>query len=307
MKLPLKGIIPPMVTPLMENKELDSAGLKNLIEHLLVGGVHGIFLLGTNGEGPSLGYGLRKQLITETCKIVAQRVPVLVGITDTSVEACLDIAHHAQKEGADALVVAPPFYFPLSEEEINGYFQKLAPLLPLPFLVYNIPSCTKLNLSVAMVNTAKNLGAIGVKDSSGDIDLLNAYIEEFKDAPDFSVIVGNEIFLPETILNGGQGGVAGGANMFPKLFVELYRASLLKDVSSIEKLRKKVVAIHETIYNIDNSPTQSIKAIKCALSIMGICSDHMAQPLNRLDTAKRLQIKKYLVRFGYDKHIDSVL
>src|SRR5680860_577230 len=87
MKLPLKGIIPPMVTPLLENKELDSAGLKNLIEYLLEGRVHGIFLLGTNGEGPSLGYGLRKQLITEACKIVDHRVPVLVGITDTSFEA----------------------------------------------------------------------------------------------------------------------------------------------------------------------------------------------------------------------------
>jgi len=307
MKLPLKGIIPPMITPLLENKELDSAGLKNLIEHLIDGGVHGIFLLGTNGEGPSLGYGLRKQLITEACKIVRKRVPVLVGITDTSFEATLEIAHHAQSEGADALVVAPPFYFPLSEEEIIHYFQELAPLLPLPFLAYNIPSCTKLNLSVSIVKKTKEFGAVGVKDSSGDIDLLYDYIEAFKDAPNFSVIVGNEIFLPETILKGGHGAVAGGANIFPKLFVDLFEASLSKDSNSIANLRKKVLEIHETIYNIDNSPTQSIKAIKCALSVMGICGDYMAQPLNRLDTGQRLQVKEYLDRFEFGKHPKSII
>ena len=307
MKLPLKGIIPPMITPLLENKELDSVGLKNLIEHLLEGGVHGIFLLGTNGEGPSLSYGLRKQLITEACKIVGHRVPVLVGITDTSFEGSLDIAHHAQSEGADALVVAPPFYFPLSEEEINEYFKTLVPLLPLPFLVYNIPSCTKLSLSVATVRKAEELGAIGVKDSSGDQEVLYAFIEAFKDTPDFSVIVGDELFLSEAILNGGHGAVAGGANVFPKLFVALYEASLSNDVNSIAKLREKVLYIHDTIYTVEKSPTRSIKAIKCSLSVLGICNDYMASPLHRLDTERRNEIKSYLQRLGYGEHIGSAL
>lgn len=307
MKLPLKGVIPPMITPLLENKELDSAGLKNLIEHLLDGGVHGIFLLGTNGEGPSLGYELRKQLITEACKIIEHRVPVLVGITDTSLQASLDIAHHAQSAGADALVVAPPFYFPLSEKEINYYFQALAPLLPLPFLVYNIPSCTKLSLSPATVKIAKELGAIGVKDSSGNLEVLYAFIEAFKDAPDFSVIVGDELFLSDAILKGGHGGVAGGANVFPKLFVDLYEASLSNDLPGIAKIRTKILHIHDTIYSVENSPTRSIKAIKCALSILGICEDHMASPLKRLRTDKRNEIKHHLDLFEHGKPTRSIL
>lgn len=196
--------------------------------------------------------------------------------------------------------------FPLSEEEIIDYYQELAPLLPLPFMVYNIPSCTKLHLSVNTVEKAKGFGAIGVKDSSGDIDLLNSYIEAFKGFAGFSVSVGNEIFLADTILNGGHGGVAGGANVFPKLFVELYEASLSKDMVAIEKLQKKVLHIHETIYKVDDSPTQSIKAIKCALSIMGICNDHMAQPLQKLDASRRLRIKQYLDRFEYGEHIGSI-
>mgnify|MGYP001145941808 CR=1 FL=1 len=169
MKLPLHGIIPPMVTPLLENSEIDLIGLKRLVEHLLQGGVHGIFLLGTNGEGPSLSYPAKKQLITEACRIVNKRVPILVNITDSSIDSALEIAEFAKTAGADALVIAPPFYFPISEQEMIEYLDVLAPKLPLPFLIYDIPSCTKLHLSIKTIRRAKELGAIGFKDSSGDM------------------------------------------------------------------------------------------------------------------------------------------
>ncbi|MFK5973509.1 MAG: dihydrodipicolinate synthase family protein [Flavobacteriaceae bacterium] len=307
MKLPLKGVIPPLVTPLLKNNELDSNGLKKLIEHVLEGGVHGVFLLGTNGEGPSLGYALRKQLITEACEIVNHRVPVLVCITDTSLEASLDIAEHAKKSGADALVVAPPYYFPISQQEMVDYLRDLAPMLPLPFLLYNIPSCTKLHLSVETVKKAKELGAIGIKESSGDMTLLYALIEEFKDSPEFSIIAGTELFLSETILNGGHGAVAGGANFFPRLFVELYEAALSNDLNRIKELRQIVVEIHSTIYDVGDSATKSIKAIKSALSIMGICTDYMVRPLHKFDAEQQNEIKGYLDQFEYSKDFSAIV
>ncbi len=307
MKLPLKGIIPPMITPLLENKELDSKGLKLLIEHLIEGGVHGIFLLGTNGEGPSLDYILRKQLIKETCEIVNHRVLVLVGITDTSFKGTIEIANYSKKMGVDALVVAPPYYFPVTQQETIDYLKVLVPALPLPFLLYNIPSCTKIHLSLETVKKAKELGAIGVKDSSGDMSLLYALIDEFKDSPDFSVIAGAELFLSDTILNGGHGAVAGGANFFPKLFVELYEAALSRDSKKISLLREQLLKIHKTIYNIGDSPTKSIQAIKCVLSLMGICQDHMALPLSPMNTEQRKEIKSYLEEFEYSgKYSSSV-
>ncbi|MFS4418025.1 dihydrodipicolinate synthase family protein [Maribacter sp. 2307ULW6-5] len=307
MKLPLRGVVPPMVTPLLPNKQLDRRGLKKLIEHLLNGGVHGIFVLGTNGEGPSLGYGTRKELITEACRIVSNRAPVLVGITDTSLEASLEMARYAKTAGADALVVAPPFYFPLSETETVGYLQELAPLLPLPFLVYNIPSCTKVALSVKTIRKAKELGAIGVKDSSGDPVFFRAILKEFKADGDFSVIVGDELFLSTAILNGGHGGVTGGANVFPKFFVELYKASLVKDMDRIAQLRSSLIEIHSTIYSVDDSPTKSIKAIKCCLSLMGICEDFMALPLHRLAPGKRDAVKGFLYQFKHRTNQDFLL
>lgn len=295
-----------MITPLLENKELDSKGLKLLIEHVIEGGVHGIFLLGTNGEGPSLDYSLRKQLIKEACEIVNHRIPVLVGITDTSFKATIEIANYAKEMGVDALVVAPPYYFQITQQETIDYLEALVPVLPLPFLLYNIPSCTKVNLTVETVKKGKELGAIGVKDSSGDMSLLYALIDEFKDSPDFSVIAGAELFLTDTILNGGHGAVAGGANCFPKLFVDLYEASQSRDLKKIAFLRNQLLYVHKTIYNLGDSPTKSIQAIKCVLSLKGICKDYMALPLSPLNSAHRKEIKRYLKKFDYSNNKSPV-
>ncbi|WP_026812191.1 dihydrodipicolinate synthase family protein [Arenibacter certesii] len=299
MNLPLKGIIPPMVTPLQENLKLDIIGLKNLVYHLLDGRVHGIFLLGTSGEGPSLSHNLRKKLITETCRLVAGKVPILVGVTDTSFEETIDLASHAKKEGADALVIAPPFYLPISEKEMLDYLQNLVPLLPLPFILYNMPSCTKLNLTMKIVRKAWELGAIGIKDSSGDLSFLYMLIEEFKKDPLFSIMTGTELFLPETIMNGGHGAVAGGANFFPGLFVELYEAIEEKDFERVKSLRKKVIKIHNTIYEVGKYSSRHIKGTKSALLAMNICQDFVAEPLQRFNPEQQTQIKEYVKAFNY--------
>lgn len=295
-----------MVTPLLENKELDLVGLKNLLEHLINGGVHGIFILGTTGEGPSLSYAVRKQLVSETCRIVNKKVPVLVGITDTSFDGTLEIANHAKKVGADALVVAPPYYFPIAQEEMGDYLESLVPMLPLPFMLYNMPSCTKLHLSIDVVRRAKELGAIGIKDSSGDLSYLYMLIEEFKSDPSFSIIAGTELFLPETIMYGGHGSVAGGANFFPRLFVDLYEAAMAQNLEKVKLLRDKVIKVHQTIYEVGEYPSRHIKGTKAALMAMGICQDHNAEPLDRFTEEQRNRIKKYIAQFNYRNEYKTI-
>lgn len=294
MNLDLKGIIPPIVTPLTVEGQLDDKGLERLIDHLILGGVHGIFLLGTNGEAPSLSYALRKNLITKACTYINHRVPVLVGITDSSFEGSIEIALHAKQAGADAVVVAAPYYFPISQNEMIDYLESLVPKLPLPFLMYNMPSCTKLELSMETVQRAKELGAIGIKDSSGDKAYLRMLIDEFKNTPEFAIIVGTESFLSETIERGGHGAVAGGANFYPKLFVNLYNASVEGDSETIERLEKKVNYIYENIYSVGQYDSRITKGIKCVLSVLEICNDHMALPLRKFETEERETIKKYV-------------
>lgn len=298
MKLPLKGIIPPIVTPLKSDTELDEKGLKNLIDHIISGGVHGVFLLGTTGEATNLSYELRKEFIHKACRFVGKKVPVMVGITDTCLQGSIDIANAAKDAGADALVISAPYYLPISQNEFMTYLEELVPLLPLPFLMYNMPSCTKLHMSVNTVRRAKELGAIGIKDSSGNLPYMLSLIEEFKDSPEFAVIAGTEIFLPETIKAGGHGAVAGGANLFPALFVELYDASVNDDIEKIEQLRKKLLRIEEKIYNVGAYSSKYIKTIKSALSAMGICNDYVAMPFHQFNSVKTNQIKQNIKEIG---------
>lgn len=294
MKLPLKGIIPPVITPLLDNNTIDVKGLESLIEHMITGGVHGLFMLGTTGEATSLSYELRKELIKRTSELVNHRVPVVVGITDTALHGALLIADYTADMGLDGLVVAPPYYLPIAQEEMRDYLENLVPKLRLPFLMYDMPGCTKLHMSIETIKRAKELGAIGVKDSSGDMSYLYSLIQEFKSSPDFSIIAGTELFLPDTILNGGHGAVAGGANVFPKLFVDLYDASVNRDLDRIALLRDKVMMINSTIYNVGKHSSRIVKGIKCALSVMGICDDYMALPLRRHGKEERKRIAQYV-------------
>jgi len=294
MELPLRGIIPPVITPLLDNNTIDIAGLEKLIEHLMSGGVHGLFILGTTGEATSLNYNLRKELIRRTSELVGGRIPIVAGITDTALDGSLEIAEYAMKEGLDGLVIAPPYYVPISQEEMREYLENLAPKLPLPFLMYDMPSCTKMHMSLETVRKARDLGAVGIKDSSGDMAYLFSLIQEFKETPDFSIIAGTELFLPDTILQGGHGAVAGGANLYPKLFVEWYNASIEKDLDKIAVLREKVMMIDRTIFSVGKHKSRIIKGIKCALSVMGICNDYVALPLHKFRSEERKKIEQHI-------------
>ena len=174
------------------------------------------------------------------------------------------------------------------------YLEDLVPQLPLPFLLYNMPSCTKMHMSLETVRRAKELGAIGIKDSSGNVSYFYSLIEEFKDSSEFSVIAGSELFLPETIIHGGHGAVAGGANIFPRLFVNLYEASEAKDLARVAELRETVIQIENKIYNVGKYTSRYIKSIKCALSVMGICNDYVAHPFRKFAENERKQIEKHL-------------
>ena len=119
-------------------------------------------------------------------------------------------------------------------------------------------------------------------------------IHEFKDSPEFAIIAGTELFLPDTILQGGHGSVAGGANLYPHLFVDLYNASLEKDLEKIAILREKVMMIDNTIFNVGKHKSRIIKGIKCALSVMGICNDYVALPLRKFRPEERRKIEMHV-------------
>ncbi len=300
---PLRGIIPPMITPLKDYNRLDRQGLDNLIEHLIDGGVHAIFILGTNGEAPSLDTPLKKEFIREAGALIKKRVPLLVGISDTVAARSLEIAAYAADHGAEAVVLTPPYYYPLAQEEVIDYYAMMANQLPLPFFIYDIPSHTKIPLTVDTVKKIKELGALGIKDSSGDMFHFYSLVDAFSGDPDFSLITGMEMFIPDILLNGGHGAVPGGANMFPHLFVNLYKAAIKKDFQTIAFLRQEVMEIYKNIYQIGKRIPQVTAGIKCALALMGICDEYMAPPLQKVSGEERERIAGIVNKISHNSSV----
>lgn len=296
---PLRGIIPPMVTPLLDRDSLDVAGLERLIEHILAGGVHGLFILGTTGEAPSLSYRLRFELIERVCAQVNRRVPVLVGITDTSFVESVNIARKASDAGAQAVVLAPPYYFPAGQAELLEYLKHLTGELPLPLFLYNMPRYTKAIFEPETVRAALDIsGIVGLKDSSGDMVYFHRLQSLLKDRPDFTLLMGPEELLAEAIFLGAHGGVCGGANLVPQLYVDLYNAARSRDLSAAGALHSRVMQISTTIYSVGRYESSFLKGLKCALSCLGICSDFLAEPFHRFRAAERDIIRRYLEELG---------
>lgn len=284
------GIIPPMVTPLLsDNLSLDLDGVKHLVEHLVSGGVHGIFILGTTGESTSLSYKTREQLIIESCKAVNGRVPVFVGITDTSIEESVHLALIAQKAGAAAVVAAPPYYYGLGQEELYKYYWSLADQVSLPLFLYNMPSHTKINIDTkTVVRLAEHQNIVGLKDSSANAVYFQSLCYLLK--TNFSLLVGPEEITAETVLMGGNGGVNGGANLFPKLYVALYNAALAKDFARIEELQDLVMEISTRIYTVGSYGSSYLKGLKGALSALGIINGNIAPPFTTFDEKEMTKV-----------------
>ncbi len=288
---PLTGIIPPLVSPLSDRDTLDVGGLERLVEHVIAGGVTGLFLLGTTGEGPSLSYRLRRELVDRVSRQVNGRVRLLVSISDTAFVESLNMARHAADCGADAVVAAPPYYMPEGQPELQDYLGHLLPKLRLPLFLYNMPSLTKVSYELETVRWAMGQpGIVGMKDSSGNMTYFNRVREAVSARPAWTLLMGPEELLAESVLLGGHGGVCGGANLFPRLYVELYAAANRPDVHRIRKLHALVMRVSGLIYQVGRHASAVIKGIKCGLNCLGICDDFMAEPFHRFRERERALI-----------------
>src|ERR1700744_5713269 len=295
MKLPLNGIVPPMVTPLRDRDVLDVDGLERLIEHILAGGVSGLFILGTTGEGPSLSYRLRTELIDRVCKQVHERVPVLVGITATSFVESVNVARAAANAGASAVVLAPPYYLPEAQPELQEYLEHLVPELPLPLFIYNMPALTKVHFELDTVRRAMDEPRIiGLKDSSGDLDYYQKAASLIKKRPNWALLLGPEEKLFDSLQLGGNGGVSGGANLFPKLYVRLMEAHRAGDLARAKELQQQIQRVSDSFYRIGKYSSSIIKGIKCVLACMGVCDDFMAEPFHRFRAGEHQLVRERL-------------
>lgn len=299
MKKPLSGIVPPLVTPLLDNETVDIESLERLIEHLIAGGVHGLFVLGTTGEEQSLSYKVRETMIRESCRINAGRLPILVCITDTSIVESIKLANVAKECGADGLVSAPPYYFATGQPELAQFYEELVPQLPLPVFLYNMPSHVKVSFAPTTVaRLAKMPQVVGLKDSSANAVYFQSVMYAVRKVnPNFAMFCGPEEITGELVLMGADGGVNGGANMFPELYVAMYNAAKAHDIKTLVSLQQRIMQISSTIYTVGNHGSSYLKGLKCACQQLGIINnDFVASPFYKFEQPERDKITLALAK-----------
>ena len=309
--LKLSGLIPPMVTPLDAKRRLDKKGTKNMVNHLLKGGVDGIFLLGTTGEGPHLSYAIREELVKTVCAEVrklgrarsqgAPPIPVLAGITETDMDDAVAFASKCKAYGAAAVVAAPPYYFKLTQAECVAWFTEMADRLPLPLVVYDMPAHTDTVIEPATIaKLAAHPNIVAMKDSSSIIALFNKFriaLEPFADK--FSLFMGPDEAMGEAVLLGADGGVCTGANLWPAQFKAMYLAAKAGDVETVRCLQRFTTMSSYLLYGLGQGQIGFLKGVKCALAEMGLIQNVLAAPFTSFSGRERAQVKaalKKLVR-----------
>lgn len=277
----LSGVIPPVVTPLISHDQLDVEAVDRIVNHLLEGGVSGLFVLGTTGEGPSVSYQIRYEMVERTCGAASERVPVLVGVTDSCLAESLALAEHAAACGALAIVAAAPYYFDVRQQALEAWFRQLADESPLPVMLYNMPGCVGVTLSLAIVESlSHHPNIVGIKDSGGDMVYFKSLCETHRGRSDFDIFMGPEERLAEAVALGANGGVCGGANLLPIVYTRLYSAAVRRDIAEIQHWDNTIADLFASVYRDEQGQMKLIPGLKLALQECGLCQSVTAPPLD---------------------------
>ena len=293
-KLKIGGIIPALVTPMNDDESLNEKGLKAIIDHVIKGGVHGIFVSGSQGESFSLTVDEKKRLIAGSIEESAGRVSVYAGTGTITTTEAVKLTKMARELGADAVSVTTPYFIKPNQNELIDYYKAISGAAEdMPVLLYGNPMRTGVMIDVAtVVELAKIDNIVGMKDSSADMVQTTAYIEATK-GMDFSVLVGNDACIFMALISGGKGAVAATANVAPEIIVGIYNAVQTGDFEKARDLQYKLLPIRRA-FSLGTFPV----VIKEALNMMGLPAGIARRPIQPLPSDKREQLKKVLSNAG---------
>lgn len=286
----LKGVIPPIITPVDSNENVEESGLKRVINHVLDGGVHGVFVLGSNGEFYALDFENQKRAVEITVDQVNGRVPVYAGASAITTKGCIKLAKMAEEAGADALTVLTPMFINPSETELYNHFKTIAGSTKLPVLLYNNPDKTTNNISVKLLKKLAEIeNIVGIKNTSLDFAQTVQYIYETRHIENFKVLAGSDYFIYATLAYGGAGCVAGTANVAPSLVVDIYNKFVSGDHAGALAAQYKLVPLRNT-YQFGSFPV----VMKDCLNLMGLKVGDPVKPIDHC-TEERMNALKIVL------------
>ncbi|MFI6205002.1 dihydrodipicolinate synthase family protein [Streptomyces sp. NPDC051041] len=304
---PLTGVVPPVCTPLTPEGEVDVPSLLGLLDHLVAGGVHGLFVLGSTSEAAHLTDRQRRLVVETTAAHLGGQLPVLAGAIDMTTPRVLEHAASAAAAGADAVVVTAPFYVRTHPAEIARHYRRIAAACPVPVLAYDIPSAVHTKLPAGLVLELAADGVLaGLKDSSGDLGGFREVVTGVRARPGvtgFSVLTGSELIVDAALAVGADGAVPGLANVDPHGYVRLDRLHRSGDRDGARAEQERLCALFGLVDVGDparmGGASSAIGAFKAALHLRGVIAcPATAEPQVPLSPDEVARVGKYLAGAG---------
>lgn len=268
------GINAAIVTPMHPDESINLEELSRQVHRSVAAGIHGVFCLGTNGEFYALTTAERVEVMEAVVKTVAGRVPVLAMVGAISTRETVELASAAERIGVDALSVITPYFVPATQTEMEEHYRAVAAAVKLPVLIYNIPMRTGNHITPETVATLASVpNIVGIKDSSGDLEKLRAYIAAAP--PSFTVLAGNDSLILPGLRAGAKGAIAGMANIVPEQLVRLYESWKAGDQERADELQAMVDALRKIL-----SPGNPNTAVKRAVELLGYAVGPARRPVS---------------------------
>ncbi|MEU2924733.1 dihydrodipicolinate synthase family protein [Streptomyces sp. NPDC007251] len=301
---PLTGVVPPVCTPLTPDREVDVPSLLRLVGHLVEGGVHGLFLLGSTSEAAFLTDRQRRQVVEAVVAHVGGQLPVLAGAIDMTTPRVLEHVAAVTAAGAEAVVVTAPFYARTHRAEIVHHYRRIAAASDVPVIAYDIPVAvhTKLPAEVVLGLAADRVLA-GIKDSSGDLAAFREIVTGTRAHPGFSALTGSELIVDSALALGADGAVPGLANVDPHGYVRLYRMCRAGDFEGARAEQERLCALFGMVTVGDparmGGSSSALGAFKAALHLRGVIDCAVtAEPQVPLSGDEVERVGKFLAAAG---------
>ena len=290
----IRGIIPPVITPMNNDPEqtVNHEALRQQVERLLAGGVHGMFPLGTNGEAYALSFKEKEEVLATVIDQVKGRVPIYAGTGCITTAETIRMSRRAEEMGADALSIITPSFALASQKELYDHYVAVAKQVNIPIILYNIPPRTGNKLLPETVQAlCRDVDVIvGAKDSSGDTENLKAYIRLTRELDkDVAILAGNDGAILTCLKEGGAGGIAGRANIWPATVAKIYDCFKAGDLEGAQAAQDAVAILQQT-YKYGNPHT----IIKTAVALQGYNIGKCRAPFNYVPKEGLEAIKKVL-------------
>jgi 4-hydroxy-tetrahydrodipicolinate synthase len=290
-KTRFRGSFTALVTPL-KNGSVDEKAFRDLVDWQIAEGTNGLVPVGTTGESPTLSHDEHKDVVEWCVEQARGRVPVVAGAGSNSTKEAIDLAQHAEKSGADAVLVVTPYYNKPTQDGLYAHYKAINDAIGIPILIYNIPGRSVIDMSVETMKRLFELKNIaGVKDATANMARVSA--QRAAMGEDFNQLSGEDITALGFMAHGGHGCISVTSNVAPRLCAEFQAACLKGDFAAALKLQDKLAPLHVNLF-IETSPAP----IKYALSLIGKCANVLRLPMVPATEKAQVAVRQAMVHAG---------